>query len=54
MLFRSDVKIAWNDTTKKLDIAQGLEVGSYPVALTAANGVIPAATFTFTLIVSDS
>lgn len=49
-----DVKIAWNDSTKKLDIAQGLDAGNYPVVLTVTNGVIPAATFTFTLIVSDS
>lgn len=48
-----DVKIAWNDTTKKLDIAQGLEIGNYPVVLTVTNGVVPSATSTFTLIVSD-
>ncbi|MCL2317324.1 MAG: Ig-like domain repeat protein, partial [Actinomycetia bacterium] len=49
-----DPKIAWNDTTKRLDIAPGLAVGSYPVQLTASNGVSPDATLDFTLTVAES
>jgi len=41
--------ITWNDTAKRLDIAAGLTVGTYPVALEAANGKLPNATITFTL-----
>jgi len=44
-------RIVWNNATKKLDIAAGLAVGSYPVVLTASNGISPAATLTFTLTV---
>ena len=49
-----DSKIVWNNTTKKLDIAAGLAVGSYPVVLTAANGISPNATLTYTLTVGTS
>jgi len=45
-------KITWNNSTKKLDIAVGLEAGTYPVTLTANNGVPPNATASFTLTVS--
>ena len=45
-------KITWNNTTKKLEIATGLTVGSYPVVLKVSNGVNPDATITFTLEVS--
>ena len=47
-----DSKITWNNSTKKLDIAAGLAVGTYLVVLKAANGITPDATFTFTVIVS--
>jgi len=43
--------ITWNDSTKKLDIAEGLANGSYPVVLRADNGVGTARTLTFTLTV---
>ncbi|WP_449241525.1 hypothetical protein, partial [Desulfoscipio gibsoniae] len=48
-----DSKITWNDATKKLEIAAGLTPGSYPVILTASNGISPDATLTFTLTVSS-
>ena len=48
-----DAKITWNDETKKLDIAEGLETGTYVVKLKAANEVEPDAEFTFTLTVGD-
>jgi len=41
--------ITWNDTT--LNIAAGLAVGTYPIVLTASNGIPPDATLTFTLTV---
>jgi LPXTG-motif cell wall-anchored protein len=44
--------ITWNDTAQCLDIAPGLAVGSYPVELTASNGIDPDATLTFTLTVT--
>ncbi|MCL1874366.1 MAG: S-layer homology domain-containing protein [Clostridiales bacterium] len=44
-------KVTWNHITKKLDIAAGLAAGIYTVVLTAANGVSPNATLTFTLTV---
>ena len=44
-------RITWNGTTNKLDIAAGLGVGTYPVVLTAGNGVDPDASLTFTLTV---
>ena len=44
-----DPAITWNDTTKKLDIAAGLPVGSYLVELKASNGTEPDATLSFTL-----
>jgi len=47
-----DAKITWNNSTKKLDIAAGLGVGTYPVTLTANNGVSSNATASFTLTVS--
>ena len=46
-----DSKITWNDSTKKLDIAAGLTVGTYPVVLTATSGA-NTETLTFTLTVS--
>ncbi|MEA4969790.1 MAG: leucine-rich repeat protein [Candidatus Pelethousia sp.] len=49
-----DSKITWNNSTKKLDIAAGLPAGSYPVTLKASNGVLPDATFLFTLTVGSS
>ena len=39
-----DAKITWNNATRKLDIAAGLSVGDYEVALNATND---AGTFTF-------
>lgn len=47
-------KITWNNKTKKLDIASGLDVGTYPVKITANNGVNKASTLTFNLTVSDN
>ena len=46
--------ITWNNSTKKLDIAEGLTVGSYPVVLTVGNGTPPEATATFTLTVNSA
>ena len=46
-----DARITWNSSTKKLDIAAGLEVGNYPVTLTASNGISPDTTLNFTLTV---
>ena len=46
-----DSKITWNGTTKTLDIATGLTEGSYPVTLTASNGVAADAELHFTLTV---
>ena len=46
--------ITWDDTAKKLNIAAGLIVGTYPVELTASNGVQPDANLTFTLTVTSS
>nr|WP_320024146.1 putative Ig domain-containing protein [uncultured Acetobacterium sp.] len=46
-----DDRITWNSSTKKLDIAAGLEVGNYPVTLTASNGISPDTTLNFTLTV---
>gem|GEM_PF-702976 len=43
--------ITWDDANKKLNIAAGLPTGSYPVVLTASNGIAPNATHTFTLTV---
>ena len=43
--------ITWNGSTKKLVIAAGLPVGTYPVVLRATNGTNPDATVTFTLTV---
>jgi hypothetical protein len=44
--------ITWDDANKRLNIGAGLGAGSYPVVLTATNGVTPNATFTFTLTVT--
>ena len=49
-----DAKITWNNTTKKLEIAAGLAVGTYTVVLKATNGVSPDATLTFTLTVTPT
>jgi hypothetical protein len=49
-----NASITWNNSTKKLDIAAGLGAGSYPVVLTASNGVNPNATITFTLTVTQT
>lgn len=46
-------RITWNETTKKLEIAEGLGVGTYPVTLTANNGVDPEALLIFTLTIED-
>jgi len=48
-----NASITWDDTAKKFNIAAGLVAGTYPVVLTADNGVLPDATFTFTLTVSS-
>jgi Synergist-CTERM protein sorting domain-containing protein len=45
--------ITWNNSTKRIDIAAGLPAGTYPVVLTASNGIAPNATHTFTLTVND-
>ena len=45
--------IIWNNATKKLEIAAGLGVGTYPVVLTAANG-LSSATFEFVLTVVEA
>lgn len=54
-------KITWNAAAKKLDIAPGLAAGSYPITLTANNGILsgyPSGTFdvthAFTLTVNAS
>ncbi|MCL2046676.1 MAG: S-layer homology domain-containing protein [Oscillospiraceae bacterium] len=44
--------ITWNDSTMRFEIAEGLLVGDYPVTLTATNGELPNAVFTFTLIIN--
>ncbi|NLJ40047.1 MAG: hypothetical protein GX352_00310 [Clostridiales bacterium] len=46
-----DENFTWNDETKKLDIAEGLAEGTYPVELKVSNGTKPDATLTFTLTV---
>jgi len=46
-----DAAITWNSATMQLDVAAGLAVGTYPVVLTASNGISPDATITFTLTV---
>jgi len=46
-----DIKITWNNTTKKLDVAAGLPAGTYPVVLTVSNSA-GTATLTFTLTVT--
>jgi len=45
-------KITWNNSTKKLDIAAGLAVGTYPVKLKASNDTTNAE-LTFTLTVEE-
>ncbi|WP_346909715.1 InlB B-repeat-containing protein [Faecalicatena orotica] len=44
--------ITWDDGAKKLNIAAGLDAGTYPVTLVASNGVEPDASHIFTLTVS--
>jgi len=46
--------ITWNDATQTIDVAAGLAAGSYPVVLTAANGITPDATLTFTLTITNT
>ena len=46
--------VSWNDNSNKLVIAAGLGKGTYPIELTASNGVTPEAIFTFLLIVTDA
>ena len=46
-----NASITWDNANKKLNIAAGLPTGSYPVVLTANNGIAPNATHTFTLTV---
>jgi len=48
-----DGNITWNGTTMMLEIHEGLPTGSYPVTLTASNGITSDAQFTFTLTVND-
>ncbi|MCL1835679.1 MAG: S-layer homology domain-containing protein, partial [Oscillospiraceae bacterium] len=43
--------ITWNSSSKELDIAAGIEPGTYRVIIKAENGADPAATLTFTLTV---
>lgn len=47
-------KIAWNDTTKKIDITAGLSAGKYTLKLTADGKHGTANTLTFTLTVTAS
>lgn len=44
-------EVTWNAEEKKLDVEEGLAAGRYPVTLTASNGTVPNASFSFTLIV---
>ncbi|MCL2517938.1 MAG: InlB B-repeat-containing protein [Oscillospiraceae bacterium] len=46
-----DIKITWNNSTNKLDVAAGLAAGAYPVVLTVSNSA-GSTTFTFTLTVT--
>jgi len=46
-------QITWNNDTKQLDIATGIQPGVYVVVLTATNGTAPDATWTFTLTVTE-
>ena len=46
-----DVEISWNDTTQKLEIAEGLAPGTYTAMIRATNGVGTDATLIFTLTV---
>ena len=48
-----NASITWNTSTLRLNIAAGLVAGTYPVTLTASNGVAPDATLTFTLTVTN-
>ena len=48
-----DLRIEWNNATKKLDIAVGLNAGIYLVVLAASN-TIGNATYTFTLTVEEA
>ena len=48
-----DAAITWNGATMRLDIDAGLPAGSYPVELTASNGITPDASHTFTLTVTN-
>ena len=52
--FSGDARITWNNAKKKLDIAAGIPIGTYPVTLQASNTIAPIATFTFTLTVQPS
>jgi len=46
--------ITWNDSTQSVAVAAGLAAGSYPVVFTAANGITPNATLTFTLTIINN
>jgi hypothetical protein len=48
----SNPNITWNDAAKTLNIAAGIQPGTYPVLLVAANGFGADATATFTLTVT--
>ena len=49
-----DPKITWNSSALKLDVVPGLAVGTYPITLTASNGVLPNATHNLTLTVTPA
>ena len=49
-----DGKITWDAVNKKLNVAPGLAVGEYIVALTASNGTTTSATATFKLTVGKT
>ena len=45
--------VVWNKEAEHFNIAAGLAIGTYPIVLTASNGISPNAQFTFTLTISD-
>ena len=48
-----DSKITWNDKTKKLDIAAGLDIGKYPVELKVSN-IVAERNYNYTVVVTES